>query len=332
MRFEIQSIAATALLFVALTIPGTEGAAKPNTARSTANVSAPAVKRDWFRWPTKATLTTVKHIVIDPGHGGENQGAVGYWGTREKALTLTMARYFKEYIETNSNVRVSLTRHHDKALTLRARPRWANKIGTDAFISLHCNANENREARGMEVWFLSTDTSREVIHDLVRREERLPVASGKVKAPWTVEAIVSEMSYAMAHRRSSDFAHALASGLRWGRPKAKFRGVKQAPFGVLKEARMPAVVLEVGFISHAVEGKELLDPKTHLQLARGILRGLVLLDRKQVADTPAWKKRMQRRQLAKAKSARSAKSSASNKTTQRGTSLPGGPATNKLPK
>ena len=247
-------------------------------------------KRDYFRFPKRLELSTVKHLVIDPGHGGENHGAVGYWGTREKALTLAIARYMRDYIETNSNVRVTLTRDHDRAIDLRRRPRLANKIAADAFISLHCNATPKRDVSGMEVWFLSADTSAEVIHDVVRREEGLPTSDHSHAAPWSVDAIVSEMTYSMAHQRSSDFAHALASGLRWGRPLAKFRGVKQAAFGVLKEARMPAVVLEVGFISNPKEGRELLDPKTHHQLSRGVMRGLLLLDRKQVAHMPRWKK------------------------------------------
>jgi N-acetylmuramoyl-L-alanine amidase len=269
-------------------------------------------KRDYFRFAQRAELTTVTHLVLDPGHGGDNHGAVGYWGTREKALTLAIARYMRDYIETNSNVRVTLTRHDDRAIGLRSRPRLANKLTPNAFISLHCNATPKRDVSGMEVWFLSSDASREVIHDLVRREEGLPTAPHTVAAPWSVEAIVSEMAYSMAHQRSSDFAHALGSGLRWGRPSAKFRGIKQAAFGVLKEARMPAVVLEVGFISNPAEGKELLDPKTHLQLSRGVMRGLILLDRKQVASAPAWKKR---RQLVKTSSR----------------SLPGGPAASQRP-
>lgn len=273
-----------------------------------------AGKRDWFRFPKPAQVQTIRHIVIDPGHGGDNHGAVGYWGTREKVLTLAIARYMRDYIQTNSNVRVSLTRQHDREISLRGRTRWANDKSADAFISLHCNAAERREANGMEVWYLSTDTSREVIHDLVRREEGLPMDQDGVVAPWSVQGIVSEMTYAMAHERSSDLANSIAKGLRWGRPTAKLRGVKQAPFGVLKEARMPAVVLEVGFISHPREGRELTQPKTHLQLARGLLRGLILMDRQQIASTPAWKKRARKARIA----GRTASSKRGN--------MPGGPA------
>lgn len=262
-----------------------------DTTDLTANTKERKSRRDYFRFPQRAQLAAVRHIVIDPGHGGDNHGAVGYWGTREKALTLAIARYMRDYIETNSNVRVTLTRDDDRAIDLRARPRRANKLKPNGLISLHCNATEKRDVSGMEVWFLSSDTSEEVIHDVVRREEGLPAAPHSVAAPWSVSGIVSEMTYAMAHKRSSDFAHALGQGLRWGRPSAKFRGVKQAAFGVLKEAKMPAVVLEVGFISNPKEGKELLEAKTHLQLARGVLRGLILMDRVQVATAPKWKKR-----------------------------------------
>ncbi len=267
------------------------GAASPKSKSRSGARTDKNNKRDWFRFPKPARLKTIRHIVIDPGHGGDNHGAVGYWGTREKVLTLAIARYMRDYVQTNSDVKVSLTRGHDHAIGLRQRTRWANDRTADVFISLHCNSAERREANGMEVWYLSTDTSAEVIHDLVRREEGLPITPSEAPAPWSVDAIVAELTYTRAHERSAAFATALARGLRWGRPSAKLRGVKQAPFGVLKEARMPAVVLEVGFISNPKEGRELLKPKTHLQLSRGLLRGLILMDRQQVAKAPKWKRR-----------------------------------------
>jgi len=92
------------------------------------------------------------------------------------------------------------------------------------------------------------------------------------------------MGHASAHARSELLAAALADGLRKSRPGVRFRGVRQAPFGVLKEARMPAVVLELGYLTHPVEGRTLLDPVVHGQFGQAVLLSLVELDRQLVVD------------------------------------------------
>ncbi|MCO4761964.1 MAG: N-acetylmuramoyl-L-alanine amidase, partial [Myxococcales bacterium] len=210
--------------------------------------------------------------------GGSNKGAVGYHAGREKQLTLEISRVLKRYIESRSNVRVTLTRHADVDLALRHRPRLANKIGGDALISVHCNASVKSTVRGMEVWFLTADSSMRVIHDIVRREEGVPDTGPEVARQWTAQGVVETLRHAQAHRASQAFAIALRHGLMRARPKTRFRGIKQDAFGVLKEARMPAVVLEVGYITHPEESLELLKPKTQQAIARGVLIGLLRLD------------------------------------------------------
>ncbi len=240
------------------------------------NAATPARDR---LFPKPAELSHIQHIVIDPGHGGDNLGALGYHATQEKALTLEVSKFITAFIQRHSNVRVTMTRHVDRAIALRERPRQANALKADALISLHCNASPNPKIQGMEVWFLDANASAGVVHELVRREEGLPERGAAAVLPWTIGGILSEMRYAAAHRRSQLLAHALAKGLKRGRPGARFRGVRQAPFGVLKEALMAAVVLEIGYITHPKEGRALLEHQAHLELARGVLLGLVEMDR-----------------------------------------------------
>jgi len=230
--------------------------------------------------PRPVVLDHVRRVVLDPGHGGDNTGALGTAGIREKDLTLDVARAMRAWLVAHSNVEVLLTRDRDVAVELRQRPRLANDWKADALVSIHANAHPLGEARGMEVFFLAADASAEAARELVAREEGgvAPAADGA--RAWSVGGIKADLALAAAHARAQAFALAFGDALKAVRKKARFRGVRQAPFGVLKEATMPAVVLEIGFISHAEEGPELVDPGTQEQFARALLRALTDLDRR----------------------------------------------------
>jgi N-acetylmuramoyl-L-alanine amidase len=231
----------------------------------------------------KLVFKALRHIVLDPGHGGDNLGAVGHVGTREKVLTLDIARVVAAMIRQRSDLRVSMTREDDRSVALRERPRLANELGGDVLVSVHCNSSPDPEVHGMEVWFLAADSSLAAGLEVVRREEGIesdaPEAARRVGA----DAVITAMRLAAAHERSELLAFAVASGLRRADTGMRLRGVRQAPFGVLKEAAMAAVVLEVGYISHPEEGQHLLLASTHEALARAVLIGLLELD-KQLAQ------------------------------------------------
>lgn len=230
-------------------------------------------------FPTPVRMSRIRRVVLDPGHGGDNLGTVGVVGVREKALALDIARRIATYLRAHSNIEVVLTRDADVGIDLRQRPRMANDLGGDAFISLHANAHEGGDAHGMEVFFLAADSAEEATRRLIESEEGISPEDKTAALPWSVQGIVSELGLSAAHARSEQFALAVADGLMKARPGARFRGVRQAPFGVLKEARMPAIVLEVGYLTHAKEGRALLDPAVQRQFAQGILLGLAELDR-----------------------------------------------------
>lgn len=240
----------------------------------------PPAKPPSDRWfPQPVHLPHVRRLVLDPGHGGDNMGAVGVAGMREKVLCLDIARAVAAYVRAHSDVEVVLTRETDVAIALRDRPRLANEWRGDALVSLHANAHENTEAQGMEVFFLAADSSVDAARELIEREEGIHRTDPTAELPWSVGAIVSDMGLRAAHDRSEVFGAALATALQKVRTGVRFRGLRQAPFGVLKEAQMPALVLEVGYLTHAQEARTLRDPSVHQQFGQAMLLALVELDR-----------------------------------------------------
>lgn len=242
-------------------------------------------------FPKPIHLTHVRRLVLDPGHGGENLGALGSMGIREKALTLEVAKHIAEFVRAHSDAVVILTRESDVAIELRQRPRKANELKADALISIHANAHEQPEAQGMEVFFLDANASVETVRGLIEREEGIAPDLPTAALPWSVPSIVEEMAHGTALARSQAWASALADGLQRIRPQTRFRGVRQAPFGVLKEATMPAVVLEVGYITHPAEAKLLLEERTHAQFGAAVLLALQALDRQIAAEEAGRQKK-----------------------------------------
>ncbi|MFT5432098.1 MAG: N-acetylmuramoyl-L-alanine amidase [Myxococcota bacterium] len=231
-------------------------------------------------------MKRLKHIVIDPGHGGTNQGTPGAHGVFEKYVTLPLSLAIEKELKRRSNATVTLTRRTDTFLGLRERTRIANEAEADLFLSIHCNAGSRPEAHGIEVYFLSHDAASEEIAEMVNREEAgdvdrhdpVPAPKDGEREKLSVEQVIKDATMFRAHEQAEAVAESILDGLH-RRTKAPRRGVMQAPFGVLKEAMMPAVVIEVGFLSHAEEGKKLLDPKYQKKIARGIVDALVKLDR-----------------------------------------------------
>lgn len=275
-----------AILFV-IASSAVTALAQPPRAKAKPPAAAQRIPaEDAASWSIKPLqLQNIRRLVLDPGHGGDNLGTVGVMGLREKSLMLDYARSIATYVRTHSNVEVLLTRDRDAAVELRARPRLANDLKGDAFISLHANAHELGEAQGMEVFFLAADSSVASTRQLIEREEGIRPTDATAALPWSVGGILNDLGHNTAHARSEVLAAGLAAALQKVRPGVRFRGVKQAPFGVLKEASMPAVVLEVGYLTHAQEAHDLLEPKTPLQFGQAILMALQTLDLQMATET-----------------------------------------------
>lgn len=218
----------------------------------------------------------VRLVVLDPGHGGIDPGAVGRHGLKEKDVTLDIARRLKLLLEERLKVKVLLTRDQDRFVPLRERTRMANEAGADLFISIHTNAApRNSRARGMETYFLSearTDWARAV----AAREN----ASIRFELPDTSLARLDEVSLILHDLAQSEFlkeSSRLAEAIQEACiPLVKIpdRGVQQAGFFVLHGAFMPAVLVEVAFISNREEERLLKGSSFRQRLAQGIYEGI----------------------------------------------------------
>ena len=230
----------------------------------------------------KIHLRNVVHIALDPGHGGFQPGTIGVTGTYEKHLTLPISLEVERLLRKYTNARVTLTHHTDKFVGLRERTRIANDVQADLFLSIHCNASHNKSSHGVETYFLAYDSANTEITKLVAREEAANGRPGAAApahraAPNLLDKIINETQRYGAHTDSEKVADVMLRQLRRNL-KAKRRGVFQAPFAVLKEAKMPAIVVEVGFLSHPVEGKKLTQKKYQKKVARAIYMAILELD------------------------------------------------------
>jgi N-acetylmuramoyl-L-alanine amidase len=228
----------------------------------------------------------IHHLVMDPGHGGANFGTPGAHGVNEKYLTLSIALKVEEMLRKATDIKVSLTRRSDTFVSLRDRTRMANEVQADLLLSIHCNASLRAGAHGIEVYFLSANSASEEIARLVSREQDGHATgttgyAAKVKqaAPLSLDQVIQDAQMYQSHADAELVAETILDKLH-KTLKSPRRGVFQAPFGVLKEAQMPAVVIEVGYLTHHKEGKKLLKSSYQRLIARGIFDAIIAVDAK----------------------------------------------------
>ena len=215
----------------------------------------------------------VSNIVIDPGHGGRDYGAPGYYkGIHEKKIALALAKKLAQKIRTELACNVFLTRETDKYLTLEERTAIANTKNADLFISIHTNSAKDRRAFGLETFFLNLATDDEAIRVAAFENATSEKNISDLQTILTdlmQNAKINESSRLAAHVQSELFQH-----LKKSYSKIKSKGVKQAPFYVLLGAQMPAILIETSFISNPRECKRLTDIHYQDKLCEGIVNGI----------------------------------------------------------
>jgi len=217
----------------------------------------------------------VRIVVIDPGHGGEDPGAIGPRSLKEKDVCLDIAKKLKEQIDKTDGMKAFLTRKGDYFVPLRRRTQIAKELGADVFVSLHANAARSKRAFGTEVYFLSmTGASDEAAREVASLENAADLVGGV--PPETEDDIVSilmDIKHSNALARSSELAERIIDSLgRHG--KLVTRGVKQARFTVLKSADFPSVLIEFAFISNPTEAALLRSERFHKEVATLLARSL----------------------------------------------------------
>jgi N-acetylmuramoyl-L-alanine amidase len=211
-------------------------------------------------------------VVIDPGHGGDEVGALGPSGTYEKDVTLALARKLRTALINNLGIQSFLTRDRDQYVALDTRAGIANNYKADVFISLHANASRSHGARGSEVYFLSCQATDD-------ESRRVALMEGGFEIPKQASAgsdlalVLWDMAQAAHLEESSNLAACLLDELAVMTGDAG-RGVKQAPFRVLVGAAMPAVLVEVAFLSNPEEERLLISDAYQNKIVAALTRGI----------------------------------------------------------
>jgi N-acetylmuramoyl-L-alanine amidase len=215
--------------------------------------------------------TRLRIVAIDPGHGGAEAGAEGRNGLLEKDLVLSIARRVRELLQERLGLQVILTRDGDRDLALDERTALANKNKADLFVSIHADASPSRDATGSSVYFLSYSSS-DAEGEVTSARGRGVASSGDAGLDFILWDMAQASHLSQSSRLAEIFQEELvtATGTQRGN-----RGIKQNTFVVLKGATMPAVLVEVGFISNPQE-EELLKTSEHQErLAEALYRGVL---------------------------------------------------------
>jgi len=216
----------------------------------------------------------IKKVVIDPGHGGKDPGAISRYGTKEKNIVLDVSKRLKRHLERNG-IQVIMTRSGDKFIPLAKRAAIANDNNADLFISVHANASRHSRARGFEVYYLS-----EATNDSARALELAENASlkfennsntqkGKYNDPTLWDLVLTE------NRRQSRRLAYYICNITSDELSLRKRGVKSAKFYVLKGASMPSVLIEVGFITNRREEKQLKERSFRERLSKALSDSII---------------------------------------------------------
>jgi len=241
-------------------------------------------------------VTPLKTIVLDAGHGGHDSGATGPTGLMEKDLVLDVTRRVTKLVEARLAIKVRLTRDADHFVTLRDRTSYANRERADLFVSIHANAHREAAADGVETYFLSseaTDSAARQVAALENGVVQLEQPAGRTSGQMDiVKAILWDLAQSEFQLESSRLAEVVHDSMTQTL-RISNRGVKQAGFYVLGGAAMPAILIEIGFVTNPREERRLKDSKYRDEIARAIFAGLAEYKRawdqraRAAAETPA---------------------------------------------
>jgi len=218
----------------------------------------------------------IKTIVLDPGHGGRDPGAIGISGLTEKEVALDIAHRLRDLIQKELGKTVIMTRDSDTYVSLEDRTLLANSKHADLFVSIHTNSHPKRSTRGVEIYLLGQSSDRRAMA-VAARENSTPE-----KSVDNLERVLKSIQHDLVQdyniEESLKFAHetrdAFLSILKKDHYDVIDLGVKRAPFYVLLNANMPGILAEVSFISNRIEEKRLRDQAYRQTIAEALLEGI----------------------------------------------------------
>jgi N-acetylmuramoyl-L-alanine amidase len=211
----------------------------------------------------EGTEYQMRRMVIDPGHGGFDSGAVGLSGLKESDVNLQIGKQLADSLNGKGNIKAFLTRRGDYFVPLSERTVVANQYRADLFVSIHINANENRAAKGSETYFCaekaSSDEAQRVAefeNSVIKYEDEASYKEGMID----LEDLLFRAERKLYWQQSERFATATQDALKRN-AEVHSRGINSANFYVLKKNRMPSILLEVAFISNPEEEALLKKPE-----------------------------------------------------------------------
>jgi N-acetylmuramoyl-L-alanine amidase len=225
--------------------------------------------------PLKINNNSDKIIVIDPGHGGKDSGAIGYKKRYEKNTVLTVAKYLY-YDLKRRGYKVYLTRNRDKFITLRNRTGFANRKKADIFISVHANAVPKAswdKAKGIETFFLSPARSARAKR-IAALENKSDMTNMNDSSQNTLLTILNQSKITSSQKLGIDVQQNLLFTARKEYKDIVDGGVREGPFWVLVGAQMPSILIEIGYITNSTEGRRLFETSYQKLLAKGIANGV----------------------------------------------------------
>lgn len=214
-------------------------------------------------------------IVLDPGHGGKDPGAIGVSGVYEKHLTLAMVKQLRALLEKTGRYRVKLTRETDIFIALYARRRFARSVNADLFVSIHADSIKKPQTRGLSVYTLSEKASDKEAEKLAEKENKVDLIAGIDLSNETQEVtdILIDLARRETNNRSSFFAEKLMNEIR-KEIKVLPNSHRFAGFAVLKSPDVPSVLIEMGYLSNAEEERLLRQAPYREKLARAAVRAI----------------------------------------------------------
>ncbi len=229
-----------------------------------------------------ATLSSVSaalplKIIIDPGHGGVDTGAV-YGSAKEAVITLQVAQHLKALLEKSPDFSASLTRTQDAAISLQERVHRAEQEKAELFVSIHANASPDKRARGVEFYFqnqLPADEESMYLANLENQavKDQPETNEQDINKKTDVLAIVEDLKRQTKMRSSYTLSEHLQKA--WNPTGSKNSNViRQAPFYVISKTNIPSVLVELGFISNPKESQKLIQPQYQKEIAQKIFQGL----------------------------------------------------------
>ncbi len=212
-------------------------------------------------------------VVIDPGHGGAEVGAVGATGLMEKNVVLDISKRLGQLLEEQLGLEVYLTRDQDIYKEKEDRTALANNVKANVFLSIHANSYRGRGVHGAETFFLSDQATDDDARRLAAIENNAMGLEGPTGSDSNLQMLLWDMAQTTHLRESSVLAEMVQSNMN-SLGGTTDRGIKQAPFVVLKGANMPAVLVEVGFLSNPDEERLLADAAYRQQVANMLFQSL----------------------------------------------------------